>query len=169
MKVNGYVDRMAGEHAETLQVFLIVLKHRQQAVEIHHLPIHPLECQVLTDGGQTVAKDWQLKLRRGPVSSLPPLAATTVSGRNRLESLSKSPLSPRYDRRSSESRRGSPRARATPAAKLRCCLSKKRVLSAGRRASRIAAIRVRVTGPGDRRVAAAHECRFNSSLAMASR
>ena len=63
-------DQLAGPHAEALQILLVVLKHRQQAVEIHHLPVLSLERQVLGDGGQTVRKDRQLELRHG--HSFPP-------------------------------------------------------------------------------------------------
>src|SRR5260370_37685873 len=73
-------DQLAGKHAEALQILLVVLKHRQQAMEIHHLSILSLERQVLRDGGQATRKDRQLELRHGPVSPLTAHHATTGSG-----------------------------------------------------------------------------------------
>src|SRR4029078_103684 len=73
-------DQLAGIHAEALQIFLVVLKHWQQAMEIHYLSILLLKRQVLSDGGQALRKNRQLELRHGPVSPLAPHCATTGIG-----------------------------------------------------------------------------------------
>jgi hypothetical protein len=58
-------DQLAGEHAETLEIFLLLLKHRQATVETHHLAILSLEGDVVGDRGQTVWEDRQLLLCHG--------------------------------------------------------------------------------------------------------
>src|SRR4051812_20821985 len=65
-------DKLAGNHPEALHIFLVMLKHWQQAVEIDYSPVLLLERQVRGDGGQAVRKHRQLELRHGPVSPITP-------------------------------------------------------------------------------------------------
>ena len=62
-------DQLAGEHAETLEIFLLLLKHRQATVETHLLAILSLEGDVVGDRGQTVWEDRQLLLGSGEIRS----------------------------------------------------------------------------------------------------
>jgi len=107
------VDQLAGEQAEALEILLLVRKHGQQSVEIHHPARLSLKRQVLANQGQAVGKDRQLQLRHGPVSLL-----LAVPGKHpdrhqlgRVIFLD-SPKS-LHEIRSSESRPCKPRARAT--------------------------------------------------------
>src|SRR5436190_7725577 len=69
-------NQLAGNHPEALHIFLFMLKHWQQAVEINYSSVLLLERQVLGDGGQAVRKDRQLELRHGLVSPIAPNHAT---------------------------------------------------------------------------------------------
>ena len=97
-------DQLTGEHPEALHLSVVVLKHRKQPMEIHHLPALPLEGQVLIDRSQTLRKDRQLKLGHGPVSLVGPARASARSEPVLGRVIFPPPPKSRGDFRSSESR-----------------------------------------------------------------